>query len=95
MIEVGDGAGLGQVELRRLRGISPVRMRDLDRDLAVQLVVVSETDEAETAFAQKPFDAVATDARSGLSVRKNSAAVDAGCAPERPAMRSKLHVASS
>ena len=36
-------------------------MRHLDGDEPLQLVIVGEVDEAEAAFAQDPFDPIATD----------------------------------
>ena len=62
MIEVGDGAGFGQVGFGVFESIHQLAMRHLDGHRAVQLVVVGQIDEAEAALAEHTFDPVATDA---------------------------------
>ena len=62
VIEVGDGAGFGQVGFGIFESIHQFAMRHLDGHRALQLVVVGQIDEAEAALAQHSFDPVATDA---------------------------------
>ena len=61
MIEVGDGAGFGQVGFGGFGAIHQLAMRHLDGDEPLQLVVVGEIDEAEAALTEDFLDAVATD----------------------------------
>ena len=61
MVEVGDGAGFGQIGFGGFGTIHQLAMRHLDGDETLQLVVVGEVDEAEAAFAQDFLDPVATD----------------------------------
>ena len=61
VIEVGDGAGFGQVGFGGFGAIHELAMRHLDRHEPLQLVVVGEVDEAEAALAQHSLDAVAAD----------------------------------
>jgi hypothetical protein len=65
MIEVGDGAGFGQIGFGGFGAIHEFVMRHLDCDAPLQLVVVSEIDKAETALTENFLDAVATDVRGG------------------------------
>ena len=61
MIEIGDGAGFGQIGLGIFGLRDQLGVRHLDGDGPVQLLVVGQIDEAEAAFAQHLLDAVATD----------------------------------
>ena len=61
VIEIGDRAGFGQIGFGIFGAIHQLAMRHLDRDETLQLVVVGEVDEAETALAQHSLDPVATD----------------------------------
>ena len=63
VVEVGDGAGLGQVGFGVVGPGDQMGVRHLDRHGALQLVVVGQVDEAEAALAQQPLDAVAADVR--------------------------------
>ena len=60
VIEIGDGAGFDQISLGVFGGGHPMPVRHFDRHGAAQLVVISQINEAEAAFAQQPFDPVAT-----------------------------------
>ena len=62
VIEVGDGAGFGQVGFGIFGTIHQLAMRHLDRDETLQLLVVGEIDEAEAAPSQQFLDPVSTDA---------------------------------
>ena len=65
MVEIGDGAGFGQVGFG-VGGLSDeLGVRNLDGDEPLQLVVMGEVDEAEAALAQHSLDPVATDLRGG------------------------------
>ena len=61
VIEVGDGAGFGQVGFGIFGSIHQLAMRHLDGHEPLQLVVVGQVDEAEAALAQHLLDPVATD----------------------------------
>ena len=61
MIEGGDGAGLGQVGLGVVRAGDQVRVRNLDRDEAVQLLVEGQIDAPEAPLAQDTLDPIAAD----------------------------------
>ena len=52
VVEVGDGAGFGQVGFGGFGAIDELAMRHLDGDEPLQLVVVGEVDEAEAALAR-------------------------------------------
>ena len=60
MIEVGDGAGFGQIGFGITRLSNQPSMGHLDRHGPLQLLVVSEVDEAEAAFAEDFLHQVAT-----------------------------------
>ena len=62
VIEVGDGAGFGQIGFGVFGPSHQLAMRHLDRHEPLQLVVMGEIDEAEAALAQDLLDPVATDA---------------------------------
>ena len=62
VIEVGDGAGFGQVGFGIFGSIHQLAMWHLDGHRAAQLVVVGQIHQAEPALAQHSFDPVATDA---------------------------------
>ena len=62
MIEVGDGAGFGQIGFGVFGPSDQLGVRHLDGDEPLQLVVVGQVDEAEAALAQDSFHPVATDA---------------------------------
>ena len=83
VIEVGDGAGFGQVGFGVFGAIHQLAMRHLDGDEPLQLVVVGEVDEAEAALAQDLLDPVATDVRGGGSQQRR-----AGRVPVRVRQRS-------
>ena len=61
VVEIGDRAGFGQVRLGVLRAKNERGMRHLDGDGPVQLLVVGQIDQSETALAQEPFHPVAAD----------------------------------
>ena len=61
MVEIGDGAGFGQVGFGVFGSGDEVGVRHLDGDEPLQLLVLRQIDEAETALSQHSFDAVATD----------------------------------
>ena len=61
VVEVGDGAGFGQVGFGVFGAGDQLAMRHLDGDRPLQLVVVGQVDQAEAALAQEPFDPIATD----------------------------------
>ncbi len=61
VVEVGDGAGFGQIGFGVFGASHQLGVRHLDGDEPLQLVVVGEVDEAEAALAQDFLDAVATD----------------------------------
>ena len=58
MIEIGDGAGLGEIRLGVLRVGDAFGMRHLDRHLAREIFVVGQIHEAEAPFAQDFFDSI-------------------------------------
>ena len=55
VIEMGDGAGFGQIGLGVLRLRDQSGMRHLDGDQPVQLLVAGQIDHPETTLAQEPF----------------------------------------
>ena len=61
VVEVGDGAGFGQIGFGVFGPSHQLAVRHLDGDEPLQLVVVGQVDEAEAAFAQDLLDPVATD----------------------------------
>ena len=61
MVEVGDGAGFGQVGFGVFGASHQLAVRHLDGHGPLQLVVVGQVDEAEAALAQDSLDPVATD----------------------------------
>jgi hypothetical protein len=61
VIEVGDGAGFGQVGFGGFGAIHQLAMRHVDGDKPLQLVIVGEIDEAEATVTEDFFNAVATD----------------------------------
>ncbi len=63
VVEPGEGAGLGQVGLDILATEDPIRVGHLDRHGAVEIVVLSQIDPAETAMAQESDHPVATELR--------------------------------
>ncbi len=70
MIQIGDRAGFSQVRLGIFRAFHAFPMRHLDHHEPLQLVVVSQVDEAETALAQDPLNTVAADSL-GLLIGRN------------------------
>ncbi len=69
MIEIGDGAGFGEIRL----GIFGLRdqpgVRHLDGDRPVQLLILRQIDEAEAPFAEQLFDPVTPDPPRACSER--------------------------
>jgi hypothetical protein len=61
MIEIGDRASLSQIRFRILRLRDEPGVRHLDSDGPVQLLIVSEIDNAESPLTKHFLDAVATD----------------------------------
>ncbi len=57
------GAGFGQVELGGLGDGDQLGVRHLDRNLALQLLVVDEVDPAESSLAEQGTNAVPADMR--------------------------------
>ena len=76
MVEIGDGAGFGQIGFGGFGAVHQLAMRHLDGDKPLQLVVVGEVNEAEPALAQNFLDPVATDVR-----RHGGSAINGGCFP--------------
>ena len=77
MVEVGDGAGFGQIGFGVFGPGDQLAVRHLDGDEPLQLVVVGQVDEAEAALAQDPLDPVATDL-AGRGFRRDGRD---GCGP--------------
>ena len=67
---LASDAGLGQVRLDVLRAGDPLGVGDLDRDRAVELVVVGEVDPPESPLAQPPDHPVAAD-RAAIAERRS------------------------
>src|SRR5262249_9416809 len=69
VVEMGDGAGFRQVRF----GVRPLSdesgVRHLDGHGPAELVVVSQVNPSETAFAQQPVHAVAADVRGECGSR--------------------------
>src|SRR5262245_33455017 len=63
MIEVGDGTGFGQIGFGGFGAIHEFAVRYLDSDEPLQLVIVGEIDEAETALTEDFLDSITTDVR--------------------------------
>ena len=61
MVEVGDGAGFGQVGFGIFGPGDQLAVRHLDGHGAMQLLVVGQVDQAEAALAQQPLHPVAAD----------------------------------
>ncbi len=61
VIEAGDGPGFGQVGVGVFSAGNQAGVRDLDRDLTLQLLVVGQIDDAESTYAQDSLDLVAAD----------------------------------
>jgi hypothetical protein len=61
MVEVGDGAGFGQVGFGICGPGNQLAVGHLDSDGPLQLLIMSQVDLPEAALAQHPFDPVATD----------------------------------
>ena len=96
VVEVGDGAGFGQIGLGVFGPGNEPAVRHLDGHEPLQLLVVGQVDAPEAALAQDSLDAVATDA-PGLIVwlvragavgvvhgRCNSGACVSGLSSDRP-----------
>src|SRR5262249_18393887 len=71
VIEVGDGAGFGQVGVGGFGTIHQLAVRNLDGAGPLQLPVVGEVDDAGPAPAEHLLDAVATDVRRQGGIRVN------------------------
>jgi hypothetical protein len=61
MIQGGNGAGFRQITGRVGFSRDQPGVRYFDRDLALQLLVVTKKDHSETAFSQRTLDSVPTD----------------------------------
>jgi hypothetical protein len=72
VIEVGDGAGFGQIGFGGFGAIHQLAMRHLDGDRTLQLSVVSQVNQAEAAFAKESFHPIAPDllGLSGIDRRR-------------------------
>jgi hypothetical protein len=70
VVETGSGAGLGQISVGVLGAGDEVRVRHLDRHLALELFVAGQVDPAEAALAEQPLDAVTADVRREIVSRR-------------------------
>jgi|GEM_PF-5597739 hypothetical protein len=61
MNQIDDRASFRQLRLELYRAFHPFPMRRLDRHGSLQLIIVSQVDEAEAALVQNPLNSVATD----------------------------------
>ena len=61
MVEIGDRAGLGQIRFGIFGLGDQLGVRHLDGDGPVQLLILSQIDEAEAPSAQHFLDPVSTD----------------------------------
>ncbi len=67
MVEIRDGLGLGDIQLGVFRSSKHVCVRHLDRDVTTELLVVSQVNDSEAAFAKHSLDPIATNSLGHLA----------------------------